>query len=481
MNQATDIFENLKAPEVEWMLSTGTERSVASGEVIITAGKAVDSLYIVLRGLVGIAAPEFPERKLAMLGPAEVIGDMTLAEAVVPTESVVALEESQILALPHALLNERLKADPDFAARFFRGLAKLLSNRLRRANAQLAAALRVGHPSEWVDGTWRRTAYAVGQIKDRLNEVDQAAIKSRAELSPDTVNKLVRQLHEFVTFLEQQIGDAVGENRRVVEEAGAYVQKEFLPFIWLTENAERMYSKPRGYPGDYLMIEKIYDNVPRGTGRLGAAIDRSFLESPPCVAVRNRRRLLAEEIQQTVLNANGESARVTALACGPARELFDVFQMLEDPTRLNATAVDFDPHGLAFVAERRDQCALPHTLTLVNENLISLALGRARTKLTDQDLIYSAGLADYFNDNLVINLLNSIHASLRHGGRVLLGNFHPRNPCKAFMEHVLEWRLVHRTEADMNRLFRASAFGRPCTQIRFEEQGINLFAECRRE
>lgn len=481
MNQATDIFENLKAAEADWLLSAGTERSVTAGEVVITAGEAVDSLYIVLRGLVGIVAPEFPERKLATLGAAEVIGDMTLAESVVPTESVVALEASQILVLPHAVLNERLKADPDFAARFFRGLSKLLANRLRRTNAQLAAALRIGHPSEWVDGTWRRTVYAVGQIKEHLNELDHKAIKARAELPADVTNRLVRQMHEFVTFLEQQIGDAVGENRRVKEEAGAYVQKEFLPLIWLTENAERMYSKPRGYAGDYLMIEKIYENAPRGTGRLGTAIDRSFLESPPCIAVRNRRRLLADEIRQAAAKSDNGPLCVTALACGPARELFDAFQALGDPARMSATVVDFDPQGIAHVTEQRDRLGLQGSMTLVNESLISLALGRARTKLTGQDLVYSPGLTDYFNDNLVVNLLNSIYASLRPGGRVLLGNFHPRNPCKAFMEYVLDWRLVHRTEADMNRLFRASAFGKACTQIRFEEQGINLFAECRRD
>jgi hypothetical protein len=27
-------------------------------------------------------------------------------------------------------------------------------------------------------------------------------------------------------------------------------------------------------------------------------------------------------------------------------------------------------------------------------------------------------------------------------------------------------------------LFAASAFGRPCTRIRFETEGVNMFAEC---
>lgn len=66
-------------------------------------------------------------------------------------------------------------------------------------------------------------------------------------------------------------------------------------------------------------------------------------------------------------------------------------------------------------------------------------------------------------------------------GSVKLGNFHPRNRAKEFMDYVLEWNLIHRTEADMNRLFERSMFGKPCSKIQFEALGINLFAECSRD
>ena len=67
---------------------------------------------------------------------------------------------------------------------------------------------------------------------------------------------------------------------------------------------------------------------------------------------------------------------------------------------------------------------------------------------------------------------------LRPGGKVILGNFHPRNPTKAMMDHVLDWKLTHRDEADMNRLFEESAFGRACTEIQYEPGRVNLFASC---
>ncbi len=59
-----------------------------------------------------------------------------------------------------------------------------------------------------------------------------------------------------------------------------------------------------------------------------------------------------------------------------------------------------------------------------------------------------------------------------------LGNYHVVNSARELMDHVLGTRLIYRSEADMDRLFRDSAFGKPCTRIWFEAQGVDMFAEC---
>ena len=64
---------------------------------------------------------------------------------------------------------------------------------------------------------------------------------------------------------------------------------------------------------------------------------------------------------------------------------------------------------------------------------------------------------------------------------MILGNFHPNNYCKEMMDYVLEWRLIHRSEEDMHRLFTCSAFGRSCTRIQFEGEGISFLADCIKE
>jgi extracellular factor (EF) 3-hydroxypalmitic acid methyl ester biosynthesis protein len=170
-----------------------------------------------------------------------------------------------------------------------------------------------------------------------------------------------------------------------------------------------------------------------------------------------------------------------SLACGPAQEVFDVFNQLKDPTSLKTTLIDIDLSSLAFVADKRDQLKLKRQMDLVQGNLVYLATGRQHLNLKDQDLVYSIGLIDYFSDNFVVVMMNYIYEMLKPGGKVILGNFHPRNPDKAMIDYVLDWRMTHRSEEDMNRLYSTSRFARACTKIRFEAAGINLFAECIKE
>ena len=115
-------------------------------------------------------------------------------------------------------------------------------------------------------------------------------------------------------------------------------------------------------------------------------------------------------------------------------------------------------------------------MRLVHENLVHLATGRRRLEIAEQDLVYSIGLIDYFEDDVVVRLLDFIHGALRPGGRAIVGNFHPRNPTRAMLDHVLDWPLIHRDEQDMSRLFLRSAFARPCARVELEALKINLFA-----
>ena len=327
-------------------------------------------------------------------------------------------------------------------------------------------------------GAWLELAGVLRRLKAFVREADRAA-RCNGDVIPDDVAQ--RVLNEFVVLymcLESAIGDLSPADELTKHEIGRRVQEELLPYILLAKTAERCLSKPRGYAGDYWTIELAYRNQADGWGSIGRLLDRWVLESPPAAAVRNRRQLMAEQIRMTVEAKPGAAVEITSLACGPAEEVFDAMQLFGGCGRLHVTLVDFDYEALAFVAAKREALQLQRAISLVDANLIHVALGRTALAAEDQDLVYTIGLIDYFSDDLVVKLLDVVHGMLRPGGRVIVGNFHPRNPFKAFMDHVLEWELTHRTERDLDRLLCRSRFGRPSRTIFYEPQRINLFAEC---
>jgi len=477
MSSATTLLKQFTDADIDWMLDANEERHVTAGENVIVKGEPVDAMYIVLEGVLAVEGSD-AARPIDVVGPGDVVGEMSFVEQVTPTQSVAAMEASLLLVVPHSALHQRADDEPAFAARLYRALAVLLSQRLRRASNHRSVRGAAQFADERERTVSEQVAAGVEQLKELLQTAQQQGLKHDGTVPAELAGQVETMLVELYRAMHAAIGDDAPGTEQFKEQMGIRIQRELVPYILLTKNAARTLTKPRGYAGDYLTIESMYADQPGGVAPLGPLLDDCIMGFPPSLAVRNRRGLLAEEIVAVVEACDGQTARIMSLACGPAREIFDVFETLPEASRLKATLIDFDLQALAYVAERRDGLGLQRSITLTPENLIHLAIGRKTIAVDEQDLVYSIGLIDYFPDELVVKLMSLIHSLLRPGGKAILGNFHPSNTCKAFMDHVLEWRLVHRSEADMDRLYRASAFGRDCTTIRFEEQGINLFAEC---
>ena len=189
---------------------------------------------------------------------------------------------------------------------------------------------------------------------------------------------------------------------------------------------------------------------------------------------------MSDKIIEVTRNSHEDILKITSLACGPSKEIFDVYQSAPEEIieRLNITLVDFDKSAINFLRKLKKEIKLKDNIKIIHENLLKVAMGKTPLILDENDLVYSLGLIDYFPDKIVIKFLNWIHQILKPGGMVILGNFHHRNSCKVLMDHILQWKLIHRDEEQIADLFKKSVFNRFPTRIYFENQGINIFAEC---
>lgn len=444
MFQFLDALRGSSAATVEGLLELLVERQCLADELIVAEGKHSADLYVVMSGIVSVfyTGGAGERRELAQLGPGALFGDIAWLEGSAATASVRALESSVIGSFNGAALHRLADERAEFGRDLYRALAWQSSERVRRLTATLQQ-LRVRRDLPDANADTQALVDGVGDLKSALAMADREMLENKGVLSPERMTALQALLNAALDLVQTTLASPALQatpSRR--DDLVGFLQRELLPYVRLTETTERFYSKPRGYAGDFQTIRQIYANRPGGTGRLGPPIDACFLQRGPSQAVRNRRGLLAAEINAAI--ARQGRAHVMSLACGPAAEAFDSFAALADRSSLVFSGLDIDRQAL---------------------------------DLPPQHLIYSIGLIDYFNDEFVVALVNWAHAKLAPGGRLILGNFHPRNADKQFMDHVLDWKLIHRSEDDMNRLFEASAFGGPCSRILYEEQRINLFAE----
>ena len=468
--------------DVDWIRSLGIEHKVAANTLLVVAGQVPDALYFILDGILEVRVPSHGADAVIRLGAGEIVGEVSFLDDKPATVTVRTSMDSRLLVLPRKDLDAKIASDAVFAARLYRSFARGLSRQMRAAQGAInraPAATPVTYERPLAERC-KEIAVALDGVKRALAEADRQALQNDEQVPEQLIANLRQQFRAFCDLLNTELGDGSTMSPDLRRELGTRIQEEILPYMLLTKNGERWYSKPRGYAGDFMSIEWIYQDRAEGAGRLGPVIDRCFLDVPAAKAVRNRRGLLLEEIQKTMAETQEGPTRVLSMACGPAREIFDTFEKLADPRQLMATCLDVDMQALAHVADIRDKRKLKSNIRLENSNLVYLVRGQQKLDLPPLDLAYSIGLIDYFNDPFVVKLLDFVYDHLRPGGRVILGNFHPSNPSKAFMDHVLDWKLIHRDEADMNRLFQQSKFKSPCEEIRFEEEGVNLFAIGRR-
>jgi extracellular factor (EF) 3-hydroxypalmitic acid methyl ester biosynthesis protein len=473
---ALDIFEQLRQEDTHWILASSELKTISANSLLVREDDPSDTIFLIADGLfeVYVFSELTGQIKVGQLGPGEVIGEISWLDGRPVSASVRAVETSSVIALGRALLDRKLADDSGFAARFLRGIATLTAERLRRTTAQVRR-------SDWAAGP-RSTAASsaegnsvlqkISELKALVAEADRAAIANKGTIPDDHATK-VRKAFDA---LEHGIGP---QSLRHVTGLSDVLQAELLSLIRLSQTGERFYAKPRGYAGDYQTVEMIYANAPAGTGRIGPLIDSCMLTLAVARAIRSRRHLIAAELLSSYATATKEF-HVASLACGPAREVFDVLEKAGDSSRLHINCLDIDREALAHVEAHCRQHKLAERVHTYHGNLIFLATGRQELHLAPQDLIYSMNLIDYFSDELATTLINWIYDRLRPGGRVILGNFHPRNPSRVLMDHVLDWHLRYRDEADMNRLLQGSKFGQPCSRVVFEKEGIDLFAECRK-
>jgi len=227
--------------------------------------------------------------------------------------------------------------------------------------------------------------------------------------------------------------------------------------------------KPYGYPGDFSLLDKIYTFGVNEDTRF-KNWDLLFQNQPAANAVRNRKDFFIKYC--TKLMKKKENARVLILGSGPAADVNEFLSNYPMNNNISFDLIDYDQAAIDFSMKKNEKFNGQVSYTKIN------ALRFNSYKL--YDLIWSAGLFDYFKDKHFTFLIRKYFNCLTEDGEMVISNFSTRNSTRRLMEVISDWYLNHRTESDLFRIASDAKIDKEMVSVEKEPLGINLFLKIRK-
>jgi extracellular factor (EF) 3-hydroxypalmitic acid methyl ester biosynthesis protein len=222
-------------------------------------------------------------------------------------------------------------------------------------------------------------------------------------------------------------------------------------------------TKPYGYAGDFMIIDKFYRKHVTSDKRF-EKWDKFWQSCAASQAVRNRKtyfintltNLLQEKSQLDLLN----------VASGPARDLAELYSGI-NKGQVNTLCIEADSRAIAYARELNE--ANSEEVNFIEQNIFRYEADKRF------DVVWSAGLFDYFNDSVFIKMVRKFVGWTKPGGEVIIGNFSNYNPSRTFMELFGDWYLNHRSEEYLTQLAIQAGIKEKNIKVEGEPEGINLF------
>lgn len=301
----------------------------------------------------------------------------------------------------------------------------------------------------------KTTKEKIDVIEKKVNSLDTDLREKYLESFKSTFNLkfqgFFKKIHKSLNQLK--------ENSDVSQDSFylKYAQDLITPFFTEIGLGKRAVEKPLGYAGDYEMMNQIYKKDINQGSLFGNLMHFALIESKTSESVRFRRNLLANLFKdKKEENLKSKEIRSLSVASGPAQEVLDfiVNSKKEEVERFKFDLLDLDKFSLRYaqarITEAMKRSGKKTSLKLINENVIHMALGKTeRIPKESYDLIYSAGLYDYLDFTISKLLTQTLFEALKPGGTLLIGNFSSKNPEKIFLDLVLDWFLIHKSDNEM--------------------------------
>jgi CRP/FNR family cyclic AMP-dependent transcriptional regulator len=182
------LFAALDDEAAGALLASMTRVEMRRGDVLFAEGDDGDRLYVITSGKIklGRSSADGRENLLAVLGPGEMLGELSLFDPGPRTATATAVSDALLVGLGHDDLQEWLSGRPDVAQQLLGALAR----RLRRTNEALADLVFSDVPG--------RVAKALLDLSARFGRQIDGGVLVAHELTQEELAQLVGASRETV-------------------------------------------------------------------------------------------------------------------------------------------------------------------------------------------------------------------------------------------------------------------------------------------
>src|SRR5438477_12526231 len=122
MYEGLSLLADVRQATADWILSKAADKTVRANATVVQEGGDSTELMIVIDGLFAVRLGGQQGADIAMLGPGELIGEISFLERAPASATVVAVEDSRVLSLARADLEQHASENAEFGVDFYRAL-----------------------------------------------------------------------------------------------------------------------------------------------------------------------------------------------------------------------------------------------------------------------------------------------------------------------------------------------------------------------
>lgn len=191
-------------------------------------------------------------------------------------------------------------------------------------------------------------------------------------------------------------------------------------------------------------------------------------------AVRNRLKLVKRLITKAILDRkNQTSISVLSIASGSARAVAESILAAGVSSKIESFFLDRSDKAIEYSKGLVDELSLLEKSNTKVEWIQDTA--NSFPQYIDQklDIVEMVGLLDYFDDEKVVRIFNTIYSNLNEGGVMISSNI-VDNSERKFLDKAIGWKMIYRYGEEFAELAEKAGFQKGNIEVIYEPLKVHV-------